>query len=237
MTESEKAWSECEGSLVYFLRTSRPLRAPSELETARSRGVSSGRYDFKIWNLIIRPPRVAYDESELGPSEFVAGGVRASRRDFQLRTSRGALLACSYFAPTAPGRCPVVVYLHGNSSSRLEAMQLVGALLSQRLALFCFDAAGCGRSSGDYVSLGWHERDDLQAVLAYVRSLPGCTGVGLWGRSMGAATALMHASRDKELAALCLDSSYASLLQLMEEFGKSKHIPMAVPFRSISVSM
>ena len=185
------------------------------------------RYDFKIWNLIIRPPRVCYDLSELGPAEFVAGGVRASRLDLTLRSERGAQLACSYFAPTT-GRCPVVVYLHGNSSCRLEAVPLVGALLSQRLALFAFDAAGCGQSSGDYVSLGWHERDDLRAVLAYLRGLP-CGKVGLWGRSMGAATALMHASRDPELQALCLDSSYASLPQLMKEFGNSKHIPIPVP--------
>ncbi|CAK9099596.1 unnamed protein product, partial [Durusdinium trenchii] len=192
------------------------------------------QYEFKLWNYIIRPPRVIYDETDLGPTEFVAGGVRATRRDFKLRTHRGVLLSCSFFAPSQDGkaeiqRFPVVIYLHGNSSSRLEACNLVGALISQRIALFCFDAAGCGQSEGEYVSLGWHERDDLAVVIDCLRRLPYCGQIGLWGRSMGAATALMHSSRDSDLGALCLDSSFASLRQLVEEFAQSKNIPLPVP--------
>jgi len=195
------------------------------------------QYEFRLWNLIIRPPRVEYDESDLGPSEFVAGGVRATRRDLKLRTQRGVLLSCSFFAPCQDKkveiqRFPVVVYLHGNSSSRLEACNLVGALISQRMALFCFDAAGCGQSEGEYISLGWHERDDLAAVIDFLRQLPNCGQIGLWGRSMGAVTALMHSGRDSELGALCLDSSFASLRQLVEELAQSNDLPLPVPVPS-----
>lgn len=195
------------------------------------------QYEFKLWNLIIRPPRATYDESDLGPAEFVAGGVRATRRDLKLRTQRGVLLSCSFFSPSQDKkaeiqRFPVVVYLHGNSSSRLEACNLVGALISQRMALFCFDAAGCGQSEGEYVSLGWHERDDLAAVINFLRRLPTCGQIGLWGRSMGAATALMHSGRDSDLGALCLDSSFASLRQLVEELAQSKDFPWPLPVPS-----
>ena len=31
--------------------------------------------------------------------------------------------------------------------------------LARRIALFCFDFGGCGLSEGEYVSLGWHERE------------------------------------------------------------------------------
>ena len=35
--------------------------------------------------------------------------------------------------------------------------------------------------------------------------------IGLWGRSMGAVTALMHADRDPSIAAMVLDSPFTTL--------------------------
>jgi len=126
-------------------------------------------------------------------------------------------------------RFPVIVYLHGNSSSRLEAGSLVSTLIAQGISLFCFDAAGCGLSDGEYVSLGWHERDDLAAVLAHLRQLPLCGPIGLWGRSMGAVTALLYVERDPALGAICLDSPFASLRQLAEELAQSDRVAFPVP--------
>jgi len=161
-------------------------------------GGATPEYAFKLWNLVIRPPRTVYDSSQLGPTEFMAGGIRAARRDLHLRSKSGKMLACSHFVPRQDRKkelrkFPVIIYLHGNSSSRLEAWSLVGTLISQNISLFCYDAAGCGMSEGEYVSLGWHERDDLAAVIAHLRHSPFCGPIGIWGRSMGAATALLHA--------------------------------------------
>jgi len=123
----------------------------------------------------------------------------------------------------------VVVYLHGNSSNRLEAGGIVATLLTNGISLFCFDAAGCGLSEGDYISLGWHERDDLAIVLEHLRKQPGIGPIGLWGRSMGAVTALLHADRDPQLCAICLDSPFASLRRLAEDLAQSRHMVFKVP--------
>jgi len=192
-------------------------------------------YIFKLWNLVIRPPRAAYDTAQLGPTEFIVNGVRAARRDLSLRTNRGTLLACSHFVPRQEKRCtdmqkfPVVIYLHGNSSSRLEAGSLVSTLIEQNISLFCFDASGCGLSDGEYVSLGWHERDDLAAVIAHLRQSPFCGPIGVWGRSMGAVTALLHVGRDPTLGAICVDSPFASFRQLAEELASSDRVAIPVP--------
>ena len=61
---------------------------------------------------------------------------------------------------------------------------------------------GSGRSQGDYVTLGAHEVDDLEAAVAHLRQ-DGITGtVGLWGRSMGAVTALLFSQRDPSIAGI-----------------------------------
>ena len=72
----------------------------------------------------------------------------------------------------------------------------------------CFDFAGCGKSGGDYISLGWWERDDVAMIVEHLRKRRRVSTIGLWGRSMGAATALLHADRDPSIAALILDSPF-----------------------------
>lgn len=65
------------------------------------------------------------------------------------------------------------------------------------------------------MSLGYYERDDLQCVIQHLRDREKATTIALWGRSMGAATALMHADRDPSIAALVLDSAFSDLHQLV----------------------
>ena len=52
----------------------------------------------------------------------------------------------------------------------------------------------------------------------------------MWGRSMGAATALLHAYRDPEVRALVLDSPFTSLPQLMKEMAAKRSSIVQVPF-------
>ena len=51
----------------------------------------------------------------------------------------------------------------------------------------------------------------------FLRSKGTVSTIGLWGRSMGAATALLHSHRDPSIAALVLDSPFADLKQLAME--------------------
>lgn len=196
---------------------------------------------LKVWNMIIRPPRAWYDVKAFGPCSFHLDGVHVTRQDIQLRTARGVLLECSHYQPeAAPGRdpepTPVVVYLHGNASSRLEALQVIRPLLVRRIAVFCYDSAGCGLSEGDYVSLGWYERDDLATVIEHIRRSPFCTAIGLWGRSMGAATALLYCDCDSRIDAICSDSAFASLPDLMKDIAQGDYgVPNMSPWLSSMV--
>ena len=46
--------------------------------------------------------------------------------------------------------------------------------------------------------------------------------IGLWGRSMGAVSAIMYASKDSEISVLCLDSPFCNLSELCMETLRSK---------------
>ena len=55
-------------------------------------------------------------------------------------------------------------------------------LLKRHLNIFVFDFAGCGMSEGEYISLGWHEKDDLRIIVDFVEKLPGVSKIGIWGK-------------------------------------------------------
>jgi len=180
-----------------------------------------GEQYSELWKAIIRPPRDTYEIKDLGPTVFSIENRTYQRTDLALKNSRGHNLVCSHFEPIPSERVseclPCVVYLHGNCSSRLEAISTLPVLLPFNITVFCFDFAGSGLSDGEYLSLGYYERDDLAVVVNYLRESNRVTCVGLWGRSMGASTALLHADRDPSIAGVVLDSPFSDLKVLCEE--------------------
>lgn len=113
----------------------------------------------------------------------------------------------------------------------MGALENLDTVLAEGATMFAFDFTGSGRSDGDWVTLGWYEKDDLSAVIHYLRGTGSVSTVALWGRSMGAATALLHTHRDPSIAAMVLDSPFADLRQLcMELVEKGKaHTGYSVP--------
>jgi len=179
----------------------------------------------ELVNAIIRPPRAEYSMDDLGPSAFTIAGRAFERSDVQLTNPRGLVLECSHWQPARANRpaprMPCVIYLHGNSSCRVEATSILACCLSAGITVFSLDMAGSGHSGGEWVSLGHFEKDDLRTVTDHLRSTGGVATIGLWGRSMGAATALLHGPRDPSIAALVLDSSFADLDQLALEMVRA----------------
>ena len=184
-----------------------------------------GSYE-DLWKAIIRPNRDDYTDADLGPEKFEIKGKFYKRTDFSLTNKRNLKLQCSFWEPYDEereyDRLPCVVYLHGNSSSRCEAVSEIKYLLTMNITFFAFDFSGCGKSEGEYISLGWYEMDDVQCVIEYLRKTNKVSTIGLWGRSMGAVTAIMYGVRDPSIAGLVLDSSFSSLNKLIEELVKEK---------------
>ena len=185
-----------------------------------------------LWKFIIRPPRDEYTESNLGKTPFHFNSKKYIRRDFDIMSTQGYILKCSFIEPTKEYRpsvkMPVVIYLHGNSSSRIEGLTMAKVLLKKDINLFVFDFAGSGLSEGEYVSLGYHESDDLGNVIDFLEKIPGVGKIGLWGRSMGAATGMIYSHRDKRVRAICLDSPFADFERLARELTK-KNLNFSLP--------
>ncbi|KAK7363890.1 hypothetical protein VNO77_06050 [Canavalia gladiata] len=172
-------------------------------------------------NFVIRPPRAEYNPDQyLWEKEFTLAGRSYQRQDLELKNSRGYTLKCSHYLPSPfpeDTSLPCVIYCHGNSGCRADANEAAVILLPSNITVFTLDFSGSGLSDGDYVSLGWHEKDDLKMVVSYLRSNNQISRIGLWGRSMGAVTSLLYGAEDPSIAGMVLDSAFSNLYDLVME--------------------
>ena len=179
-----------------------------------------------LWKAIIRPPRDDYEEEELGSPEFTIERRHYIRKDFELLNFQGYLIKVSMIEPVIRERpqeiMPCVIYLHANASSRIEGLHIRRFLLKRNINLCVFDFQGSGMSEGDYISLGYHEKHQVKNIVDFVEKYPGVGKIGLWGRSMGAATSLIYTSMDKRIKATVADSPFEDFRKLAKEMVLSQ---------------
>jgi len=95
-------------------------------------------------------------------------------------------------------------------------------VLSHPINFFCFDFTACGKSEGEYSTVGWHEQEDLECVIQYLANTGKVNKFAVWGRSMGAVTAIFYAQKDPRINCLILDSAFSKFKLLVKEIAKSK---------------
>ncbi|KAK7230231.1 palmitoyl-(protein) hydrolase [Aureococcus anophagefferens] len=145
-----------------------------------------------LLKVIIRPPRATYDERRLGVADFAIKTEATTHRTFgTLKSSVTVVHREDLSVPNERG---------------LEVRASLGIALC---------AVDCARSAGgEFVSLGRQAASVALCIGELKRKKPS-SAAALWGRSMGAATALLYAStRDPDVAAVVADSPYNGLVAL-----------------------
>ena len=195
-----------------------------------------------LWKSIIRPERDIYKEEELGPKIFRFNNRIYTRTDYDILDFQGNLLKLSIVEPEPENRpfdlMPYVIYLHENCASRIQGLSnaMKICLLKHNINLVAFDFAGSGLSEGKYISLGYHEKNQVRNVVDFLERMPGVGNIGIWGRSMGAATTLLYAPTDKRIKCIAVDSPFSDFRLLAKEICKSNiNIPSLLIEGAISI--
>ncbi|KAL4508085.1 hypothetical protein ABPG72_021458 [Tetrahymena utriculariae] len=187
---------------------------------------------------IFKPKKYCYSVSELGYGKLnleemisprmVFQHQQVERTDFQVQNPRKEKLQCSIYTNNlVQSKAVAVVYLHGNAGTRLDSVPAVKHIVSKLGVDLCsFDFSGCGRSEGDFVTLGIKEQDDLQVVLETLVSKYNYQKFILYGRSMGGVTSLLYSANrpfaQKHVISIIVDSPFCSLKQLAIEIADDK---------------
>ncbi len=136
-----------------------------------------------------------------------------------------------YFANPAPADCAVIIQ-HGHKGTRWAALRFAPLFWKRGCDLILPDARYHGKSGGDCGGYGYHERYDMQRVIAWLQreKRPGLrkNQIGLVGVSMGGAIVLMTAELEPEIGFVVADSSFASFEAILRENGTKNYGAMIV---------
>lgn len=187
-------------------------------------------------NAIIRPPRAEYDIDSVPSSFLIPNYGEIQRIPVQFPNSQGNTIVGSFYKPNEDIEEPsCIIYMHGNASCQLEGAFLVPIFVPAGVSVLCFDFSGCGRSGGEYISLGFFESDDVSCAISFIRAKFGIGRIALWGRSMGAATTFYADREEPTIAGIVCDSPFASLPQLIRELAGTIHVPGCLTSMAVSV--
>ena len=76
------------------------------------------------------------------------------------------------------------------------------------------------------MTLGHKEKDDLAAVIEYLYEHKRVSTIGLWGRSMGAATSILYLKENPgTVNCMVLDSGFSHLVELINGMAGTMGIP------------
>lgn len=137
-----------------------------------------------------------------------------------------------------------VILLHGYRCDKRSMLREANMLYSSEITVLLFDFRHSGNSSGDFVSFGYYEKQDVAAAIDKLNTLASQKNIqtyssehiGLFGVSNGGATAILFAAENSnQIKSLVVDSSFKSLdSAVSQSFTHFVGLP-SFPFAPITV--
>jgi alpha/beta superfamily hydrolase len=154
--------------------------------------------------------------------------------DVRIAGPRGEIAA--WYLPASNG-CTLIC-CHGIHDNRGQWLEQVAHLHERSgYGALLFDFAGHGQSEGDTVTYGVRERDDVAAIISWLRARGDVNmdGLAIMGYSLGAIAATLAAATLPELRALVIESGFADLQHdIAQLFTRFTHLP-AFPLANLVV--
>lgn len=176
-----------------------------------------------------------YAESNPFASPEVMAWIREQPLEDVSVVSDDGLTLRGYYLPADRPSERTVILAHGYTGEAISNMGALAMLYHESLGynVLMPDARGHGKSDGDYIGFGWHERKDYGKWIAYVIGRVGANSqIVLHGISMGGATVLM-ASGEKlpdQVKGIVSDCAYTSAKDILSHQLKRLFKLPAVPF-------
>lgn len=120
-----------------------------------------------------------------------------------------------------------VVITHGYRVNLGFSVKYGKMFLEMGYNVLWYDNAASGKSEGKVVTMGYREKDDLGAIIKWLREKDPDMKIGIHGESMGASLSMMYGAFDNNLSFIIEDCGYSSLREeLVFQFKNKLRLPV-----------
>lgn len=201
--------------------------------------------------LLLKPKRRTADFYRALGLPVTPSEASLRSEEIDVMTTDGLKLACWLIKADRDSR-GTIVHLHGIADCKIDGLSLARLFHERHYNVFLFDSRRHGVSEGRFCTFGFYEKNDVSTIIDYLESRTDLTlgRIGLFGTSMGAAIALQSAARDRRIAAVVSENSFATLRSVFDDYQKRiiklpfhylrnlviKHSELMADFRANDVS-
>lgn len=152
-------------------------------------------------------------DDELQKGEITHAFLKLPKTEFKVKSNYDYDISGFYIKGTTN---KTIIFTHGIAWTRYGMVKYMDSFLEDGWNIVAYDHRGTGDSGGGLPSYGFFEKQDLDRVVYYVKEIfPDTSIFGLYGESMGAATALQYSHINPKfdfIVAICPFSSLRRLI-------------------------
>jgi hypothetical protein len=160
---------------------------------------------------MLRPPRrsdLNFREDEITSKKVDPALYDTPFEELELDSEYGYKLYGRYYRQ---GGSKYVLLLHGHNSNSSGVVRFMKVFYDRGYNIIIPDHRYSGRSGGKCITYGLKEHRDVLKFIEYIRENDSAAEIGVFGESMGAATALMTAGADAGLKFCVEYCGYAAM--------------------------
>lgn len=153
---------------------------------------------------------------------------KLDKEEVKIQSNKGYELY-GWWSPSE-GAKRTVILVHGITSNIFGMLKYYDLYHRKGFNVLMYDHRNHGLSGGKNTTLGYHEKEDLETCVQWVRARVGDEGIiSTHGESMGAAVAIQHAGIYGSVDFLVADCPFADLnKQLLDVIKREQKLPLWV---------
>ena len=126
-----------------------------------------------------------------------------------------------------------VIILNGIGGNRTGVTKRADFYHKNNYNVLLPDLRGTGKSGGDAITFGWHERKDLLAAVNFLKEKKGIDTIAVHGLSLGAATITYTFQEQPDYYFVVLESCYDNIENALRHRIETYYVPyfLAYPMR------
>lgn len=134
-----------------------------------------------------------------------------------------------YWIQAADSPRAIIICLHGISAVKEVNLKLAAWLHEQQIASILLDLRAHGTSGGTFNTYGFREKQDISAVVQYIKHQQPDVAIGIWGTSLGGAIGLQTLAIEPDLDFGVINSTFSHLPQIISDYQKGYFGGIRVP--------